>query len=93
MISGLKMMIYDDVDNDNGDGVLTNYLVLTNLNNFGFNFYHKNFIETFLESLHLNLQNKNNISESSSSSSAALAWDTHQKLIHPYFVNGTTSSV
>ena len=41
MISGLKMMIYDDVDNDNGDGVLTNYLVLTNLNNFGFNFYHK----------------------------------------------------
>ena len=30
---------------------------------------------------------------SSSSSSAALAWDTHQQLIHPYFVNGTTSSV
>ena len=39
-------------------------------------------------------ESETSVSEpSSSSSSAALAWDTHQQLIHPYFVNGTTSSV
>ena len=35
-------------------------------------------------------ESETSVSEPSSSSSAALAWDTHQQLIHPYFVKNIT---